>query len=160
MKTSQFTILLMVVLFSLTTAYKIGSKYEQSNKKENSRTRQEIVKTSVYKEHKDSGTSGRLSFFKSNITNKNSNKQKLYKRKYDECYHILYVIESYMSSEQFNSSLNLCSYNIKEYLENIERFQNCYPENNLSYALETEIYRHCMVDDESNLCPMTRMIND
>jgi hypothetical protein len=161
MKTSQFIILFIVVLFSVTTAYKISSKHEQPSRKENPRSREEIVKTGVYNKNKNSGTNSRLGSFKSNITNKKSNRPKFSKRaEYNECDVILYEIESYLSSKQFISSVDVCSHDIKEYLKNIKKFQDCYPESNLSYVLETEIYSNCMVDDKGNLCPMARINRD
>ncbi|OUM64403.1 hypothetical protein PIROE2DRAFT_60677 [Piromyces sp. E2] len=144
-----------------TSAYKISSKPEPITNKKNSNTHEEKVKTGVYKKHKDSGSNGRLSSFKSNITNKKSNKSKFVKRDdYDNCYYLSSIIESYATSNDFISYKNLCSSsNLSEYLKNLRKYQECYPEDPLGYALETDIFSFCMVDDKGNLCPMARQIN-
>eukprot|EP00833_Pecoramyces_ruminatium_P016029 jgi/Orpsp1_1/1190061/evm.model.d7180000076389.1 len=44
-------------------------------------------------------------------------------------------------------------------MKNIKKYQECFSEDKLGYKLETQIYSYCMVDDDGNLCPLSRIIN-
>jgi hypothetical protein len=160
MKTIQLTTLFIVVLlYGITTifAYKIGSKHENLQQIETN----EHLKKNIYTKTKDTTVkvNSNNNFASARVENKskfNKNKRSSYEE--EECDQISYIVESYYSSGVFDSKA-VCNNNLKTYMKNIKKFQECYSEDPLGYKLEAQIYSYCMVDSDGNLCPLSRVIN-
>ncbi|ORX75431.1 hypothetical protein BCR32DRAFT_329816 [Anaeromyces robustus] len=73
-------------------------------------------------------------------------------------YDLINIINSYYSNLSSNDK-SICSHNLSEYMKNIKKYQESFSDT-LGFTLETIIYSYCMVDEDGNLCPLSRKFNN